>query len=213
MHRFTTAATSAAPSGAVSGVPPLDGFGGSSQSGHWARRALGTSLLLLSLSAPGAELRGLVVSITDGDSLVVLDEAKTQHKVRLLGIDAPERAQAFGTVARQNLAALTFQKPVVVEWDKTDRYGRILGKVLVGGLDVNLQQIDQGLAWHYKTYQRDQPAEDRQRYAAAEANARMASVGLWADPNPVPPWEFRRARRPAAGPAGASVASPPHRQP
>jgi endonuclease YncB( thermonuclease family) len=168
------------------------------------------SLLLLGLPAWGAELRGLVVSITDGDSLVVLDDAKTQHKVRLLGIDAPERAQAFGTVSRQNLAALTFQKPVVVEWDKKDRYGRLLGKVLVGGLDVNLQQIDQGLAWHYKTYERDQPPEDRRRYASAEQKARAAKVGLWADPTPVAPWEFRRPRRPVPEP---SVLAPPNRQP
>jgi endonuclease YncB( thermonuclease family) len=163
---------------------------------RWARRALGTTLLALSFGALGAELRGVVVSVSDGDTLTVLDESKTQHKVRLLGIDAPERGQAFGTVSRQNLAALTFQKPVVVEWEKKDRFGRIVGKVQVGGLDVNLQQIDQGLAWHFKAYQKDQHPEDRQRYAKAEVTARAASVGLWADKDPVPPWEFRRVRRP-----------------
>ena len=83
---------------------------------------------------------------------------------------------------------------VTIEWSKHDRYGRIVGKVLLNGRDVCLDQVTAGMAWHYKFYQDDQTPEDRQLYAAAEIAARAGKVGLWIDPNPVPPWDFRRQR-------------------
>jgi endonuclease YncB( thermonuclease family) len=97
-------------------------------------------------------LRGRVVKIADGDTLTVLDRSNRQHKIRLVGIDAPERKQPFHTKSRQNLADLVFGKEVAVEWHKRDRYKRILGKVVLDGQDVNLAQIRAGLAWHYKQY-------------------------------------------------------------
>jgi endonuclease YncB( thermonuclease family) len=155
-------------------------------------------LLLAWLALPAAaseRLQGLVVAIADGDTITVLDAGNTQYKVRLAGIDAPEKKQPFGNVARQHLAAAVFQKRVSVEYDKADRYGRLVGKVLVNGHDANLDQVAEGLAWHYKTYQREQTAADRRAYAAAEDEARAARRGLWREPAPLPPWEWRSLAR------------------
>lgn len=138
---------------------------------------------------------GLVVSVADGDTVTVLDGANQQHKVRLSGIDAPEKAQAFGNVSRQHLAKLVFQKRVTIEFEKLDRYRREVGKVLVAGQDINLQQIEAGLAWHYKKYQSEQPLADRQAYSAAENQASAEQRGLWRDPEPIPPWDFRKSKR------------------
>ena len=150
-------------------------------------------LLGLFVSLVQAEiLAGRVVKIADGDTLTVLDASKQQHRIRLTGIDAPERKQAFGTVSKQHLAELVFGKVVDVEWYKRDRYQRILGKVLVDGQDANLVQIRAGLAWHYKQYGKDQQPIDRRLYAEAQEAASINGVGLWRDPAPIPPWDFRR---------------------
>lgn len=138
------------------------------------------------------ELVGSVVAIADGDTITVLDGDRVQHRVRLAGIDAPEKAQDFGERSRQNLARLVFQAQVVVEWNKCDRYDRIIGKVLRDGQDANLQQILDGMAWHYKQYAREQTPADQKAYAAAEIDARGAGRGLWKQPNAVPLWEWRR---------------------
>lgn len=114
-----------------------------------------------------------------------------QHKIRLTGIDAPEKKQPFGNRSKQNLSDMVFNKTVTVETDKRDRYGRELGKVLAGGKDVNFEQVRTGLAWHYKAYERMQPAADRQAYADAENDAKAAKRGLWVDTDPTPPWEWR----------------------
>lgn len=145
--------------------------------------------------ASAVQLEGEVVGLADGDTVTVLDATKTQYKVRLSGIDAPEKNQPFGNRSKQHLADLVFRKHVVVEWSKQDRYGRIVGKVLVGGRDACLAQVVAGLAWHYKTYQREQAPEDQVLYAAAEDAARAKRVGIWQDPAPIAPWDFRHARR------------------
>ena len=133
--------------------------------------------------------------VTDGDTIVVLDASKVQHKIRLTGIDAPERSQAFGTKSKEHLSDLVAGKSVVVDYSKYDRYQRILGKVLVNGEDVNLEQVESGMAWHYKQYQGEQSPADRVKYSDAELEARRHKLGLWHDPNPVPPWEYRQAKR------------------
>jgi len=152
-------------------------------------------VLCLVLQAQAETLLGKVIHVQDGDSITVLDDTRTQHKIRLTGIDAPERRQAFGSVAKESLAEQVAGQSVAVEWDKVDRYGRKVGKVLLGGLDSNLVQVKRGLAWHYKQYQREQSPTDRQSYAAAEAEAREAKLGLWRDAEPMPPWEFRHKGR------------------
>lgn len=137
---------------------------------------------------------GRVVGIDDGDTITVLDSSKANHEIRLLGIDAPEKGQAFGTQSKQNLSESVFNKVVTIEWRKRDRYSCIVGKVRLSGRDVCLDQVMAGLAWHYKYYQDDQTPEDRQLYDVAEIAARAGKVGLWIDPNSVPPWDFRRRR-------------------
>lgn len=150
--------------------------------------------LCLSLSVQAAELIGRVIGITDGDTLTVLDTSHQQHKIRLMGIDAPERKQPFGERARQNLAHLAFAQEVTVQWRKKHR-NRLIGKVLVNGVDVSLEQIRSGMAWWYEAYRKDQTERDRALYSALEADARQSRVGLWQDPAPVAPWDWRHRRK------------------
>ena len=133
-----------------------------------------------------------MVSVADGDTITVLDAEKTQHKIRLQGIDAPEKAQAFGAKSKQALYEMVHGKTVQVSFEKSDNYGRILGKVLLDGQDICLQQIKAGLAWHYKKYQNQQPLADRDAYSASETAAKNEKLGLWSDPRPVAPWDFRK---------------------
>lgn len=139
-------------------------------------------------------LNGKVVGVSDGDTITVLDSAKTQHKIRLVGIDAPEKAQAYGQVSKKSLSDLVFRKDVVVSWEKRDRYQRILGKVLLNDQDICLEQVKRGMAWHYKQYQRDQSSEDRIFYSRAEEEAKKNRSGLWAEESPMPPSEFRHKK-------------------
>jgi endonuclease YncB( thermonuclease family) len=140
-------------------------------------------------------ITGRVVGVADGDTITVLDAGRQQHKIRLEGIDAPEKAQAFGQRSKQSLSDLVYGQAVVVDTHKTDRYGRHVGKVLLNGGDVNLEQVSRGLAWHYKAYAREQTDDDQVNYAAAEEGARNARRGLWRDSAPTPPWEWRKGRR------------------
>jgi endonuclease YncB( thermonuclease family) len=151
--------------------------------------------LLLATSIHAAEYTGKVVGVADGDTITVLDSSKTQHKVRLAGIDAPEKGQPFGNRSRISLALMVFQREVTIQTYKTDRYGREVGKVLHDGQDVCLAQVKKGLAWHYKAYAREQSDDDRNAYAAAEDAARAGKVGLWADKVPVAPWEWRKSKK------------------
>jgi endonuclease YncB( thermonuclease family) len=146
-------------------------------------------------AASSATLPGRVVGITDGDTIVILAEGNVQHKIRLQGIDAPERGQPYGTKSKQHLSDLVAGRFVTVEYDKRDRYGRIVGKVLIGGEDTCLEQISSGYAWHYKKYQNEQTETDRQLYSETEIEAREAKRGLWQDPHAIPPWEYRAAER------------------
>ena len=138
--------------------------------------------------------QGRVVGVQDGDTITVLDSSNQNHRIRLQGIDAPEKSQAFGTRSGQNLSQAIFDRVVTIEWSKHDRYRRIVGKVTLDGRDICLEQVRAGMAWHYKYYQNEQTPEDRQIYANAEDAARSAEIGLWADPNPIPPWDFRHRR-------------------
>lgn len=158
-------------------------------------RLLLIGALLAPLLALGASIEGYVVGVSDGDTVTLLDAQKIQWKVRLLGIDAPEKKMPFGQKSKQHLSDLVYKKQVTVEYSKKDRYGRTLGKILVGGLDANLAQIRTGMAWHYKQYQREQSFEDRQLYSEAEDAAQSSRRGLWADSAPTPPWDWRKQQR------------------
>ena len=132
-----------------------------------------------------------VVKVTDGDTVHVLDQSRERHKIRLGGIDAPEKKQPFGRQSTKNLAGYVAGKDIEVEYTKRDRYKRIIGKLLLDGQDVNLQQVRDGYAWHYKYYQKDQTKRDRVLYSEAEDDARQLKTGLWSAPS-IPPWEYRR---------------------
>ena len=139
-------------------------------------------------------IHGRVVGVSDGDSVTVIDSNKTQHKIRLAGIDAPEKSQAYGQKAKESLSDLVFGKKVDVEWSKQDRYGRTVGKILLAGVDINLEQIKRGMAWHYKQYQNEQSPDDRVAYAQSESQARDKRMGLWRDSAPVEPAAFRQKK-------------------
>lgn len=147
--------------------------------------------LIVSTTALAGVLEGRVVAVTDGDTIKVLDAENVQHVVRLSGIDAPEKKMPFGQRSKQSLSDLVYGKEAIVEGEKNDRYGRLVGKVLVSGHDANLAQIRAGMAWHYKLYQHEQSAADRQTYSVAEDAAKSNKLGLWADVDPVPPWAWR----------------------
>ena len=133
---------------------------------------MGYFLLFLSIPlAQAKSLTGRVVRVTDGDTNMVLDASKTQHKIRLQGIDAPERGQAFGTKSMEHLSELVAGKTIVLDYNDYDRYQRVPGKVLLNGEDVNLDHGEAGMAWYYKKYQGEQPVSDRVKYADAEREA------------------------------------------
>lgn len=147
---------------------------------------------LVTCPALADELNGRVVGVTDGDTITLLDQTNTQYKVRLSGIDSPEKKQAYGQAAKKSLSDLVYGKTVVVDWHKEDRYGRIVGKVLYGGQDMNLEQIKRGFAWFYRKYQNELILNDRLMYLSAEQEAQRSGFGLWGDEQPIPPWEFRK---------------------
>jgi len=149
-------------------------------------------LIVLQWIAHADVLLGHVVSVSDGDTITVLDDSKQRHVIRLMGIDAPEKAQAYGQKAKESLSDLVFNKEVSVTWFKRDRYGRTVGQVYVDDTDVCLEQIKRGLAWHYKDYEREQSVNDRSRYAIAEEQARIARIGLWSDERQIEPSKFRQ---------------------
>jgi endonuclease YncB( thermonuclease family) len=135
---------------------------------------------------------GKVVSVHDGDTATVLDSEKVQHKIRFNGIDAPELRQPFGAKAKKNLSKLIFGKRVRVVSEKEDKYGREVSVVYLNDVDINLQQIRAGFAWHYKKYATEQSVEQRAAYSEAEEAAREAGIGLWKNAaNQQPPWEYR----------------------
>ena len=141
-----------------------------------------------------ATLAGHVIGVHDGDTITVLDADKRQHKIRLAGIDAPETKQAYGNRSKQHLSDLVFNKSVEVHWGKRDRYGRMVGVVIVSGRDVNLEQVRAGMAWWYRQYAKEQTSDNQRLYEAIEKEAKTAGLGLWADMAPAPPWEWRRKR-------------------
>lgn len=150
-----------------------------------------SAALMASLGTAHADLlEGKVVGVTDGDTITVLVD-RHEVKVRVAGIDAPEKKQPFGQRSKEHLSNCAFGKSVAVEWSKTDRYGRTIGKVTVDGVDCGLRQVQDGMAWHYKAYAREQTLVDRAAYADAEAQAVAHKAGLWSDSHPMPPWEFR----------------------
>lgn len=168
------------------------------------RHLLLLSLLVLALPAAAETIACQVVRISDGDTLTCLTADKKQERIRLRGIDAPERKQPYGARSTQSLSDLTFGKTATVHWNSRDRWGRIIGAVWVEPadcvgcgptLDAGRAQVALGMAWWFKRCAEQQPIEERHAYEFDETEARARLVGLWRDPQPIPPWDWRRGKR------------------
>ena len=161
------------------------------------KRTLAAFMLLavFACDAFAATLAGRVVGVSDGDTVTVLTAENHQFKIRLSGIDAPEKKQPFGARSRETLSRQLFGQAVTVEWSKTDRYGRIVGKIEIDGVDANLEQVREGSAWVYTQYLRELPVEDRRLYLEVEQQAKSEHAGLWRDTHPEPPWQWRKEKR------------------
>ena len=151
-------------------------------------RVLGAALLF-AFTVHAKEFSGREVGVADGDTITVLVGVEPR-RVGLVGIDAPEKGQPFGQRAKQAISRLVFGRTVRVVVRGQDRYGRTLGEVLLpDGASLNERLVEEGWAWHYTRYSKDQ------RLAEREATARRSLRGLWVDPRAVPPWEFRIGHR------------------
>jgi len=131
---------------------------------------------------------GKVVGLADGDSFVMIVNNR-EVRVRMHGIDAPERRQDYSRKAKEFLSRMIYGKTVRVETVDIDRYGRVVGEVYVDGKHVNAEMVKNGYAWHYKHYSNN---KDLARW---EDSARRHHLGLWQQPHPVPPWEWRKMKR------------------
>lgn len=168
-----------------------------SKARHNAWRAALLIVLCVAATYARADFCGRVVKVHDGDTVTVLSGGM-ERRVRLVGIDAPERGQPYGSASRRGLAARVGGRVVVVIESGTDTYGRTLGRVLVAGKDANAAQVRDGFAWVYRRFEND-PA-----LIAQEAEAKAAGRGLWRDPEPLPPWVWRERHPPKPAAQGAS---------
>lgn len=155
-------------------------------------RLLPLLLLFCLLSTPCFALTGRVVKVSDGDTITVLDDHHQQHRVRLYGIDTPEKKQAFGRVAGRATASMIAGQVVDVEKIDHDRYGRTVGIIRHNGRTINRELVKAGYAWVYRQYCK---IPECKAWLRDEAQARAQRLGLWQDRNPAPPWEWRRERK------------------
>lgn len=151
------------------------------------------SFVLCSEFSSAELIGGTVSSVNDGDTITLQTLADTK-KIRLVGIDAPELKQPYGTESRDALRQDLLNQTVTVDIGKKDKYGRSVGKVLLNGEDVNLKQVNRGLAWLYVKYLPELAAEDRIQYKSAQEAAQQDKLGLWGQDAPEEPWNFRNKR-------------------
>ena len=148
---------------------------------------------IISVPTTASRFTGRVVGVTDGDTISVMRDGKAV-KVRLAGIDCPEKTQPYGNAAKQFTSNFAFSKDIAVAITDKDRYGRLVGYVIsTDGRCLNAELLSAGLAWWYKQYSNDK------RLEAIEQDARNRKAGLWADKSPIPPWDFRRKPSPKSG--------------
>lgn len=145
--------------------------------------------LLSNIAAQNDTLLGRVIALEDGDSFTMLTSKKTQYKIRLKHIDCPEKGQAFGKKAKQSLSDYIYPLDVLVVYSDTDRYGRIIGDVYQRYRYINLLMVQKGMAWHFVKYSKDVRFED------AQLKAEQLRLGLWKDPHPMSPWDWRKMKR------------------
>ncbi len=155
-------------------------------------RILYVACCLLASAVHAETYSGRVVAIADGDTLTVLDDSRRKHKIRLAGIDAPEKRQPFGERSKQHLSDLVFGKDIEADCVKVDRNKREVCKVIISGVDANLAQIRAGMAWWYRAYAKEQSKSDQHLYSAAEKEARDNQRGMWREAGAIAPWDWRR---------------------
>ena len=156
-------------------------------------RLLAIALVFLTIPACARPDYGArVVGVSDGDTITVLTANKTRQRIRLYGVDAPETRQDFGSKAKRATSALCFGKTVTIRPHDTDRYGRVVAEVILpDGRNLGREMVSQGLAWWYQQY-----ASADADLARRQSLARKKRLGLWSQRHPIPPWEYRKARRP-----------------
>jgi endonuclease YncB( thermonuclease family) len=153
--------------------------------------------IVLTLFTPLANaeaVTGRVVGITDGDTVSLLVE-RQQYTIRIAGIDAPERHQAWGERSKSNLSRLCLNQTAVADCSKISQQGQMICKLTVKAVDIGLEQLKDGMAWWYMELAREQPSEVQSAYQSAELMAQLKRRGLWRETNPMPPWDFRRENR------------------
>lgn len=153
---------------------------------------LSSFILLCAACANADELTGRVIDVASGDNITIVDSSNTEFKVRLSGIDAPEKQQPFGVESKKSLSDLIYGKEVTVNWIKRDYHKRVVGKVLLKKVDINLEQVKRGMAWVFKHFIDDPYSQDQSDYVDAQEEAEDRHIGLWSQSDPIPPWEFRR---------------------
>ena len=159
-------------------------------------------ILFLTSTYTFADFDAEVINIIDGDTIDVQDSSGEKLRIRLLGIDAPEKLQPFGKESMLYLKKIINGKSVSII-SKPDKnkpytrgyYKRVIGKVVLNTRDINLEMIKKGMAWHFKKYKKSQPIDDRQSYNKAESESRKKYIGLWSEDSPLPPWKWRQQNR------------------
>lgn len=147
------------------------------------------------LSEPGSavpeqEIDGRIIEVYDGDTATLLTQNNKKYKVRFYGIDAPEAAQNFGMVSRDNLRKKILGQDVTLKVVSQDRYGRVVCKVMFRGRYINREMVSEGMAWYYADY-----AKNEYELSLAQEEARSSAAGLWKNSDPQPPWEWRKAKK------------------
>ena len=156
----------------------------------------------LGFKSVNADITAKVQRVVDGDTIHVIDTSGQKFKVRLIGIDAPEKNQLFGLASTYHLSEILLNKWVLLE-SKTkkgkpysvDRYNRVLAKIMLHDKDINLLQVSSGYAWHFKRYQKQQSPSDRESYSQAELSAKKNKLGLWKEKKPIAPWKWRKIKK------------------
>ena len=159
-------------------------------------------IFTLSINSLRADFTAKVQRVVDGDTVHVIDKAGKKFKVRLTGIDAPEKNQPYGLAATYKLTEILINKLVLLKSKPNngkpytiDRYKRVLAKIILDGRDINLSQVLRGYAWHFKRYQKQQSPSDRELYSEAEIDAKKNELGLWGEKNPIAPWKWRKINK------------------
>ena len=161
-----------------------------------------TILLFFNINLVRADFTAKVQRVVDGDTIYVVDNFGKKFKVRLSGIDAPEKNQPYGLASTYKLTKIILNKWVLLKSKlnngnlySTDRYNRVLAKVMYEGRDINLLQVSGGYAWHFKRYQKQQTPSDRELYSQAEIDAKKNELGLWGEKKQIAPWKWRKIKK------------------